>query len=315
LKKLAKCAAGAVVISSELYADNSTAPAVNAYLTVPDAKAAFVQVLSRLYPTAERRLVGISAQAAVSPTATFGAEVNVHVGACIGEYVSIGNRCEIFPGVVIGAGCRLGCDVTLHPGVVLYPGATIGDRVTIHANSVIGADGFGYHLSNGRHVKIPHVGTVRIEDDVEIGACTTIDRAMLGETVIGAGTKLDNLVMIAHNCQLGRHNILVAQVAFAGSVTTGDYVVCAGQVGIADHVHLGDRCVIGSKSGANKDVPPGETYLGLPGQPAVEAIKAAMALKKLPELRKQFRALEQQVEQLTARLDELTGSAEWKSAA
>lgn len=307
LRKLSDCCAGTVVISAELYKGHATPPAVAALVIVADAKGAFLEILERLYPPGARRVLGIAPQACVSAGALIGADTNVHPGAIIAEDVVIGERGEIHSGAVIGAGCRLGHDVTLYPGVVLYPGVILGDRVTIHANAVIGADGFGYRQSQGRHVKIRHVGTVRIEDDVEIGACTTIDRAVCGETVIGSGTKLDNLVMIGHNCRLGRHNIMVSQVGLAGSVTTGDYVVCAGQVGIADHVHLGEGCVLGSKTGVNKDVPPGETYLGLPGQPAAEAIKSAMSIKKLPELRKQVRALEQQVQELTARLNELAG--------
>ena len=176
----------------------------------------------------------------------------------------------------------------------------VGNRVILHAGAVIGADGFGYRTVNGRHERIPHFGTVRIEDDVEVGANTTIDRAMVDETVIGQGTKLDNLVMIGHNCEIGRHNLIVSQVGFAGSVTTGDYVVCAGQVGIADHVHLGSRWVLGAKAGVHKDVPDGERHVGVPAVPEVECMRVVMALQKLPEMRQQFRKLERQVAELAA---------------
>src|SRR5262249_26174678 len=147
-----------------------------------------------------------------------------------------------------------GDDVTLHPHVVLYEGTTLGHRVVVHANSVLGADGFGYRFHEGRHVKVPQLGAVAVGDDVEIGACTTIDRGTFQVTRIGAGTKIDNLVMIAHNCQIGEHNMLVGQVGIAGSCITGDYVVMAGQVGIADHVHIHDRAVVGAGSGVNRDI-------------------------------------------------------------
>jgi UDP-3-O-[3-hydroxymyristoyl] glucosamine N-acyltransferase len=171
---------------------------------------------------------------------------------------------------------------------------------------VIGADGFGYRTIEGRHVRITHFGSVRIEDDVEVGAATTIDRAMVGETIIGAGTKLDNLVMIGHNCEIGRHNLFVSQVGLAGSVTTGDYVVCAGQTGVADHVHLGAGCVLGAKSGVHKDIPAGQRYIGAPATPESEARRIVMTQQKIPEMRKQLRALERQVQELAERVQQLS---------
>lgn len=171
---------------------------------------------------------------------------------------------------------------------------------------MIGADGFSYRLVDGRHERIPHYGSVRIEDDVEVGACTTIDRAMVDETVIGQGTKLDNLVMIGHNCEIGRHNLLVSQAGLAGSVTTGDYVICAGQVGIADHVHLGTRSVVGAKAGVHKDIPAGERQIGVPAIPEAECRRVVMAQHKLPEMRQQLKALERQVVELTSKLAQLT---------
>jgi UDP-3-O-[3-hydroxymyristoyl] glucosamine N-acyltransferase len=191
----------------------------------------------------------------------------------------------------------------LHPNVVLYDGVILGHRVTVHSSSVIGADGFGYQLVEGRHQRIPHFGTVRIEDDVEIGACTTIDRAMVGETLIGAGTKLDNLVMIAHNCEIGRHNLFVSQVGLAGSVTTGEYVVCAGKVGILGHVHLGDAAVFGGGAGVHKDMPGGQSYLGIPAEPKVDAIRIMMIQRKLPELRQRIIQLEEQMAIITDRIN------------
>jgi UDP-3-O-[3-hydroxymyristoyl] glucosamine N-acyltransferase len=186
----------------------------------------------------------------------------------------------------------------MHPHVVLYPDVVLGDRVVIHANAVIGADGFGYRLRQGRFEKVPQLGFVLVGNDVEIGACTTIDRGMIGPTVIGEGTKLDNLIMIGHNCELGRHNIFASQVGLAGSVTTGDYVTCAGQAGIKDHVHLGTGCTLGSKAGVHNDIPAGERHMGVPSRPAHEAFQILAAMVKGPELRKQVRRLESRLADL-----------------
>ncbi|MEX0718231.1 MAG: UDP-3-O-(3-hydroxymyristoyl)glucosamine N-acyltransferase [Planctomycetaceae bacterium] len=307
LRRLAKSRAGTVLVARTLLAAlPSDLP--QAVLLVDDPLAAIVAALAQLRPPRPRSTFGISVEALVSPSARIGEGTNIHPRAHVGDDAVIGANCEIHPGVVIGAGCRIGDEVTLHPHVVLYPDVTLGNRVTLHAHAVIGADGFGYRLVDGRHRKIPHFGTVRIEDDVEIGACTTVDRAMIGTTVVGEGTKLDNLVMIAHNCELGKHNLLVSQVGLAGSVTTGDYVVCAGHVGVADHVHLGTGCTVGSKSGVHKDVPPGETYIGLPAGPVAEEMKAVMAQKKLPEMRKQLRELEHQVEKLVRTVESLSAA-------
>jgi UDP-3-O-[3-hydroxymyristoyl] glucosamine N-acyltransferase len=225
----------------------------------------------------------------------------------VGDRTVIGRDCDIYPGAVIGDGCRLGDLVSIHPNAVLYADVVVGNRVAIHAGAIIGADGFGYRLVEGCHKKLPHFGTVRIEDDVEVGASTTIDRGMIGATVVGEGTKLDNLVMIAHNCELGKHNLFVSQSGLAGSVTTGNHVVCAGQVGVADHVHLGEGCVIGPKSGVHKDIPAGERCIGSPAAPESEARRTLMAQKYVPETRKQVRELTSRIAELEHRLDDLSG--------
>ena len=267
---------------------------------------AFLTALEAIHPEQPRPQIGVSARATVSPTAKIGANSNIHPGAFIGYDVTIGERCSIHPGVYVAHGCTLGDDVELMPNVVLYADTQLGNRVTIHASTVIGADGFGYRQQHGRHVKIPHYGRVRIEDDVEIGANTTIDRAMVGETVIGEGSKIDNLVMVAHNCRLGKHNILAAQVGMAGSVTSGDYVICGGQVGIRDHVHLGEGARFGAKTGVHKDLPGGQSYFGLLAAPENSAIRSLTALKKLPELKATVQSLQKQVNELTERLEVLT---------
>jgi UDP-3-O-[3-hydroxymyristoyl] glucosamine N-acyltransferase len=167
--------------------------------------------------------------------------------------------------------------------------------VVVHANSVLGADGFGYRFQNGRHAKVPQLGSVEIGDDVEIGACTTIDRGTFQATRIGAGTKIDNLVQIGHNCKIGCHNILVSQVGMSGSSSTGDYVVIAGQVGIVGHIRIGDRAMIGGQAGVTKDVPAGQHMLGSPATPEREQKRILMSLERLPDIRRDLRRIKQHI--------------------
>ncbi len=190
----------------------------------------------------------------------------------------------LHPGVVVAAGVVVGSGSILYPNVVLYPGTSVGSRVRIHAGAVIGADGFRFHGTPSGLVKVPHVGGVTIEDDVEIGANTCIDRAMLGDTRIGRGAKIDNAVQIGHNCVIGAGAVLVAQVGLAGSVTIGAGAVLAGQVGVKDHVSIGAGARIGARSAVHGDVPAGETWLGEPARPVREAMRIYAALRYLPEL-------------------------------
>jgi UDP-3-O-[3-hydroxymyristoyl] glucosamine N-acyltransferase len=247
---------------------------------------AFAQIVQRLHGRLPEPPAGVHPAAFVHPTAKLGADVTVEPFAVIGMNTVVGDRCRIAAGAKVGAGCRLGPDTVLHPNVVLYDGCVVGQRVTIHANSAIGADGFGYRLHDGRHVKVPQLGHVEIEDDVEIGACTTIDRGTFGPTRIGAGTKIDNLVQVAHNCQVGRHNLFVSQMGIAGSSSTGDHVVIAGQAGVRDHVHIGDRAVIGAMAGVTKDVAAGQHMLGAPARPEREVKRIVMTTERLPEIRR-----------------------------
>ncbi|MGD9855470.1 MAG: UDP-3-O-(3-hydroxymyristoyl)glucosamine N-acyltransferase [Planctomycetaceae bacterium] len=297
-----KSAAGAVILAAEHL--DVLGPASAAELIVaPSPLDAFVTAMLHFRPQRPAANVGRSRLAHISPTARLGMDCNVFPGATIQHDVCLGDRCVIHSGVVIGPGCRLGDDVTIYPNAVLYPGVSLGNRVIVHATAVIGADGFGYRFRDGRFVRIPHTGTVRIEDDVEIGAGTTIDRAMIGATVIGAGTKLDNQVQIAHNCRLGKHNAFASQVGLAGSVTTGDYVRCGGQVGVADHGHLGTGSSVGGKAGVHGRVPDGAEYQGIPAGPAKEQYRIVMALQRAPEMRRQIRELEKQLKQIHSLLD------------
>jgi UDP-3-O-[3-hydroxymyristoyl] glucosamine N-acyltransferase len=264
-------------------------------IRVADPLAAFVTIVRHLQARAEPPPHGIDPRADVHPTAQVGPDPSIHAFAVVGEGTVLGARCRLYPGAVVGRDCRLGDDVTLHPNVVVYDGTVLGHRVTVHGNAVLGADGFGYRFQDGRHVKVPQLGHVEVGDDVEIGACTTIDRGTFQATRIGAGTKIDNLVQVAHNCQVGRHNLFVSQMGIAGSSSTGDYVVVAGQVGIVGHVHIGDRAVIGGQAGVTKDVPAGQRMLGSPATPEREQKRILMSLEKLPEIRRDVRALKQRL--------------------
>ena len=299
LRKIGECQAAACLVpesaQGQLPAEGPTV-----WLLVADPLDAFIKTLRRFRPERQRAAIGVSPQAYVSPKAKIGPNTNIYPGAFIDDGAEVGSGCDIHSGVTIGRDCQIGNDCTLHPRVTLYDDVWVGDRVTIHAGAVIGADGFGYRFRNHRFEKIPQMGHVRVEQDCEIGANTTIDRGMIGPTIIGEGSKLDNLVMIGHNCELGKHNVFVSQVGLAGSVTTGDYVRLAGQVGVADHLHLGTGSTVGAKSGVPKNVPEGETQVGYPALPEQEAFKVAMATVKLPEMRKTVRDLVQRVEAIEA---------------
>ncbi len=256
-------------------------------IRVADPLMAFADVVRRLRGRPPAADTGVSPAAFVHPTARLGPGVSVGPCAVVGEGTEVGANSAIHPGAVVGRFCKLGANVVLHPHAVLYDDCVLGDRVTVHANAVIGADGFGYRTHHGTHTKVPQLGWVELEDDVEVGACTTIDRGTFGPTRVGAGTKIDNLVMVGHNCRLGRHNLFCGQVGLAGSVTTGDHVVMAGQVGLADHLKIGDRVTIMAKSGVHWDIPSDSQVLGSPARPHKEQARILMSLEKLPELRRE----------------------------
>lgn len=255
-------------------------------IQVADPLMAFVTIVRHLQGRVVPPPHGIDPHASVHPTASIGPESSIHPFAVIGENSVVGARCRIHSGVVIGRDCRLGDDVILYPNVVLYDGTMVGQRVIVHGNAVLGADGFGYRLHEGRHVKVPQLGHVELGDDVEIGACTTIDRGTFQATRIGAGTKIDNLVQIGHNCRIGQHNLLVSQMGMAGSSGTGNYVVIAGQVGIVGHIHIGDGATVGGQAGVTKDVPAGQRMLGSPATPERDQKRILMTLERLPQIRK-----------------------------
>ena len=315
LKVLLSSTAGAVLTTAELAAAAEERGATTNFVIVKEPQAAFIEVMLLFRPPAPRAEIGVSKQAIIADSATIGDGCNIFPHAYIGNHVRLGKNCDIGPGVVIHDGTVVGDDCTIHANAVLYANVTVGDRVIIHANAVIGADGFGYRFVNGAFVKIPHTGTVILEDDVEIGAATTVDRAMIAATVIGQGTKLDNQVMIAHNCEIGRHNAFASQVGLAGSCTTGDYVQMGGQVGVVDHCKIGTGAKIGGKAGVVWDMPAGGTYHGIPAIHEKDALRNHFSIQKLPELREQIKELTRQLADLQTQLNSSTNTHHSKSAA
>jgi UDP-3-O-[3-hydroxymyristoyl] glucosamine N-acyltransferase len=283
-------------------------------IVVSQPQEAFIQLMLHFRPPRARAEIGISPQAFISRSARIGAGTNIHPGACIGDDVEIGAGCDIYPYAVVGAGCMIGERCTLHPHAVLYPDTVLGSGVILHAGCVIGADGFGYRFDGEQFRHLPHTGRAVIGDFVEVGANATVDRAMVGETLVGEGTKIDNLVMIAHNCRIGRHNVFASQVGLAGSVQTGDYCRFAGQVGVKDHIKIGHRCSLGAKAGLNDDVPDGESYHGYPAGPEREQIKVHLAARRLPEMRTQFKEMQARVAELESQLERLLASAASESS-
>ncbi len=305
LHRLQGSGAAAVVIPRGL--EGVARPAI----IVDDVHRAFGQIVLHFRPARSPGTRGIHPTATISHTAQLGNDVSIGPGATIGDDCVIGDGSTIHSGVHLMAGCRLGRGVTIFPGAVLYEDTIIGDRVLIHAGTLLGAYGFGYTQVDGRHQLSAQLGWVEVGDDVEIGAGTTIDRGTYSPTVIGAGTKIDNQVQVAHNCRIGRHNLLCAQVGIAGSTSTGDYVVMGGQAGIRDHVHIGQGAVLTAMAGITNDVPDGACMMGIPATPIREQHVKQAAWTKLPEMRAQFRELVRQVTELRERL----GIASEKKAA
>lgn len=261
-----------------------------AILIVDDADLALVRVLEQATPEHRGPGVGIDEHATVHPDATLGAGVSVGPGARIGADAVIGDNVTINANAVIGAGAQIGAGSDIRAGVVIEDRCVVGARVTIHPNAVIGADGFGYRPADDGAglVKVPHAGIVEIGDGVEIGACTTIDRGKLGATSIGAGTKIDNLVQIGHNCVIGRSCIICGATGIAGSVTIGDGVIIGGGAGVADNLTIGSGAKLGARSALMHDVPAGEEWVGIPAQPARQFMRIIAATQRLPELLKHF---------------------------
>jgi len=291
--------------ASAIVAPKGFDPGDRPAILVDDPYRAFARVVMFFHPPRQARRMGVSPLAVVSPTARLGEDVDVYPLATIGDEVVIGDGTTIHPGVHIMAGSRIGPNVTIFPNAVLYENTVVGPRCVIHAGAVLGAHGFGYTFAEGQYELSPQLGNVELGADVEIGACSTVDRGTFGPTVIGNGTKIDDLVMVAHNCRIGRHNMLCSQVGIAGSTTTGDYVTMAGQVGVRDHVHIGSRVLLGAMAGVINDVPDGARMIGIPATPEREQKFKQAALTRLPEMRREMRNLQRVVDDLLKQVEQL----------
>ena len=285
------CNAGAIIVGI-----GCEHPANIPTIEVSSPLEAILKIAARFRPLTARPAAGIHPTAVVDPSARIGEGASIGPLAVVEADVEIGINTIIHAHAVVRAGCRIGQDVEIHPHAVLYPFTIVGDRTIIHAGVVLGCDGFGYIPNHPVHTKVPQLGHVDIREDVEIGANTTVDRATLGATTIGVSTKIDNQVMVGHNCQIGPRNILAAQVGLAGSCKTGDMVWMAGQVGVADHATICDGAMILGSTGVSRYVGPGERVAGVPHRPARDWILEQKALARLPKLIKEVNELRKKIE-------------------
>jgi UDP-3-O-[3-hydroxymyristoyl] glucosamine N-acyltransferase len=263
-------------------------------IRVPNARIAFAKALALFFPE-PKFAAGIHPTAVIAASAQIDSTAHVGPHCTVGERVKIGANSVLQAGNFVGDDSKLGEDVHLFPNVTLYARTEIGNRVRIHAGTVIGSDGFGYVLDAGIHRKVPQIGNVIIGDDVEIGSNVSVDRGALGSTVIGRGTKIDNLVQIAHNVEIGEHCIVIAQVGISGSTKLGKYVILAGQVGIAGHLKIGNQVTVAAQSGVMHNIPDGEKWLGAPAQPDKQTKRQMIAIQHLPELLRRVAELEKKI--------------------
>jgi UDP-3-O-[3-hydroxymyristoyl] glucosamine N-acyltransferase len=269
-------------------------------IRVANARVAVARLLPIFFPPDENPR-GIHPSASIAASAQIDPTAHIGPGCVVGARVKLGARSVFLGGNHIGRDCVIGEDTCLYPNVVIYARSQIGHRVAVHAGTVIGSDGYGYVFDEGKHRKVLQVGNVIIHDDVEIGANSAIDRGALGATVIGQGTKIDNLVHVAHNVVIGRHCLVMGQCGFAGSTKLGDYCVIASQSGIAGHLKLGHQATVGAKSGVMRDIPDKGTVLGIPAAPDKQAKRQFIAIQHLPDLIRRMRELEKQVAELAAK--------------
>ncbi len=277
--------ASAVLVGKTILTSNKV------LIRVANPRLAFAKVLPLFFPD-PKFPAGVHPSAVIAATARVDATAHIGPHCVVGDHTVVGARAVLQGGNHIGSDCTLGDDTTLFPNVVVYARTQIGQRVRIHAGAVIGADGFGYVFNAGVHCKVPQVGHVIIGDDVELGAGTTIDRGALGATVIGRGSKIDNLVQIAHNVVIGEHCILCAQTGIAGSVTVGKHTVIGGQVGIAGHLKIGNRVTIAAQAGVMHEIPDGAKFWGTPAQPDKQTKRQLITIQQLPELIRRVAKLE-----------------------
>jgi len=291
LPKLSETKASAIIVSKEV------TQADKPLLCVTHPHLAFVKILT-LFFQKPYQPKGIDSNTWISPTAKLGTDLTLYPFVYIGDRCSIGDRVTLYPGVCVGEDAVVGEDSILYPNVSVYPGTLVGKRVILHSGVVIGSDGFGYVKEGKKNVKIPQVGRVEIEDDVELGANTTVDRAALGKTIIRRGTKIDNLVQVAHSVVIGEDSILCAQAGISGSTKIGSNVTLAGQVGVVDHVEIGDNVIVGAQAGVTHNLPGNQGYVGSPALPHREFLRSNAVFPKLPELRKTLLDVEKRLKKI-----------------
>jgi UDP-3-O-[3-hydroxymyristoyl] glucosamine N-acyltransferase len=291
LHHLGKTNASAVIVSKEV------TQADKPLLCVTHPKLAFAKILT-LFSHEPYQPKGIDSNAWISPTAKLGKDLTLYPFVYIGDRCSIGDRATLYPGVYVGEDSSIGEDSILYPNVSVYSRTIIGNRVILHSGVVVGSDGFGYEKEGRKNVKVPQVGRVEIEDDVEIGANTTVDRATFSKTLIRRGVKIDNLVQVAHNVAIGEDSIIVAQVGISGSTKIGSNVTLAGQVGVVPQVEIGDNVMVGAQAGVTHDLPANQAYLGSPALPHREFLRAINTFPKLPEMRKTLLDLEKRIKKM-----------------
>lgn len=296
IRDLSNSQAGAILVPSDFTTDQCPS------IQVPDVIAAFEKITLFFRPQRTDLVQGISQTVDIDPSVQMGKNVKIGSRVSIGSDVVLGDNVVLYPGVVIMSGSTIGENTVIFPNVVIYENCIIGKNCLIHAGAVIGAYGFGYDSSSGEHILSRQWGNVVLDDKVEIGACSTIDRGTYASTRIGYGTKIDNQVMIAHNCQLGRHNLICANTGVAGSTTTGDYVVMAGRVGVRDHVHIGNGAVLGAMAGIMGDVPEGAKVVGIPATPDKQQMRIQVAIARLPEMRSEIKEMQKNIQKLLEKL-------------
>ena len=283
-----------VIVNEDVELEGTVAPTL---IRVKNAYESIAQLL-QIYEASKPKKTGVSPQAYISPTAKLGKDCYVGPFACIGEGTVIGDGCQIYPHAVVGDNVKMGNGCILYPNTTVYQGCKIGNNVTLHAGSVIGADGFGFAPNVDGYDKIPQIGIVTIEDNVEIGANTCVDRSTMGSTVIRKGVKLDNLVQVAHNVEIGENTVMSAQVGIAGSTKVGSWCMFGGQVGIAGHITIGDKTFLGAQSGVPGSLKGGEELIGTPPMNPRNYFKSQAIFRRLPDMYKELEALKKTIEEL-----------------
>ena len=289
-----------VIVNEDFEPDK---PIAATLIKVPNAYVALASLME-MAGSHQPTKSGVEEMSFISPKAKVGENVYVGAFAYIGAGANVGDDSKIYPQVYVGDNVQIGKNCTLYPGVKIYSDCVIGDNCIFHAGAVIGADGFGFSKKEERYHKIPQMGNVLIEDDVEIGANTTVDRAVMGSTIIKKGVKLDNLIQIAHNCEIGENTVMAAQVGVAGSTKIGESCVMGGQVGIGGHITIGKKSQIGAQSGIISNTKEGSEIIGTPAYPVKKFFRSSIIIPKLPDMYRQLNALEKEIAELKKHLSQ-----------